>query len=687
MLNKSLPSSLLSLYILVGSTVLFSSNALATIIILDNDTTGFTYTPQSYWTNSSAISGHYGSDYKVDLTDGADVGEAAKWTPTITTAGYYKIYMRWSAYANRPDAAPVQIQYKNGARLDTRYVNQQQNGGKWVYLGAYYFGASGNDWVKIQGSDAGYTVADSVKFELSKAIPSAPSDEPMASPTNLYSMTHDVKIVQTPASGAFQFSVDGSIYYVKGIDGYDAQIASAGANTLRTYSTLGVGGLSMSNVLDNAAGAGMKVMVGLWMNHETGSFNYYDDTDEVASQLSFLKGEVDKYKTHPAVLCWGVGNEVDKSTSAHPEAIYKAMNDLAKYIHEVDPYHPTVSCHAGSSTNKISGIMTYCPHVDVVAFNSYKHIGNVSGNVAVAGWVGPYSVTEFGVDMPMESTDTSWGAPFEQDSYDKYNTYYSRYTNYITGNVNCIGGFVFNEYNAFRVTHTWYNLYLAAFPPSDPPAYTYKTPSYDAMYRAWTGSNPTDLAPRIQLLYVNGYQQPSEITLSVDTEYRAIVGITQDQGEDITYVYEIREEATSVEKPVLNVTFTVDPNDERAVFFTTSSPLASGKKYRLYAYAYDETDHVGTANLPFEVVSSARGVVTDSTNGPKLSISQLSEGVAISWLSQVGHTYQVQSCDSLAGGVWSDVGLPTVGSGAVVTMTNLFPETSVGSRFYRVVER
>ncbi|MGG1516666.1 family 43 glycosylhydrolase [Paenibacillus oryzisoli] len=134
-------------------------------IIIDNGETGFT--TDSSWTTSTSVSGYYGTNYKHDGTSGADSSSRwAKWTPQITTAGRYNIYMRWvndPVNHLRPDAAPVEIKYDGGTDT-SKSVNQQINNGTWVLIGTYDLSAGTNNYVKILATDAGYTIADAVKF-------------------------------------------------------------------------------------------------------------------------------------------------------------------------------------------------------------------------------------------------------------------------------------------------------------------------------------------------------------------------------------------------------------------------------------------------------------------------------------------------------------------------------------------
>ncbi len=93
------------------------------------------------------------------------------------------------------------------------------------------------------------------------------------------------------------------------------------------------------------------------------------------------------------------------------------------------------------------------------------------------------------------------------------------------------------------------------------------------------------------------------------------------------------------------------------------------------------------------VLDSANGIKAfepSATHTPPaaFSISGIAPdpaGAALSWVATADHTYQVQSRDLVSGGTWSKVGLPTLGSGSTVTVTNLFLGTPVTNRFYRVI--
>lgn len=130
---------------------------------VDNTDSGFS--SSSGWSTSSATGGYIGSNYAHDGTSGADSGKWARWTPTVNTAGHYAVQVRYTSNANRPDNIKYKVYHSGG--VTERFVNQQVNGGTWVGIGTYHLqaGTSQNYAVTLDpSSDAGYTIADAVRF-------------------------------------------------------------------------------------------------------------------------------------------------------------------------------------------------------------------------------------------------------------------------------------------------------------------------------------------------------------------------------------------------------------------------------------------------------------------------------------------------------------------------------------------
>lgn len=130
------------------------------IIVNNTDSSGVTITGD--WTASTYTAGYYDTDY---LHDG-NVGKGAKsvrFTPTISTAGSYDVFMIWTSATNRATNVPVDIVSASGTT--TLLLDQTVNGGQWVSLGAYDFdsGTTGSVLVRTTGTN-GFVIADAVGF-------------------------------------------------------------------------------------------------------------------------------------------------------------------------------------------------------------------------------------------------------------------------------------------------------------------------------------------------------------------------------------------------------------------------------------------------------------------------------------------------------------------------------------------
>lgn len=553
-------------------------------LLIDDGNKEYTYRNARMVTSEDPST--YGTTYTDSMQSSRFIGT---YTPTITTAGLYKIYINTPGLENPSDEVVLQIDYEGGNNTDyTKTLNQTINAGYWVMVGTYYLSAGTGNAVHLFGKNGYDVAADAVLFVLSVAMPTTVFEDPL-----------EIRNPKTPGSVAnilmtrdyqFRYSIDGDLFYIRGVDGIDelALMAEAGANAVRTYS---IDALQNGALLDEAHALGIKVVVGLWMDHESTSFTYAGNPSAVNQQYLELTAEVEKYKTHPAVMGWAVGNEVDISTSANPLAIYSAINDIAKYIHESDPYHPTMAVLAGSSTTKIANIMRYSPHIDIIGINTYKNINNVAANIT--SWKGPYSITEYALNQPSETTlKTSWGAIIEPSSKDKADQYYDRYQAYILGKSDqgCIGSFVFKDTGGFRITHTWYGLVYNGM----------RTPQFYAMKSAWMEIDRID-SLAITNVTINGLGVLNNVNVDAGSAVTVQVVVENPKAEPLTYVYEVRKEVSIS-------TNSIPPVRTDFVFATQVDPSTSiltvgneGGGFRLYVYVFTASGDVSTYSFPFYV--------------------------------------------------------------------------------------
>lgn len=135
-------------------------------ILLDQDDPGVTYT--GAWTNSANPkyfeNGVTSSGVAYRFASAAAAETAtARYTPTLTTTGYYPVFCFAIASANRVRQT-YRISHAGG--LSAVVVDHRNVGNGWVWLGEYYLEANGANYVEISNvsPDAGVVIADGIRW-------------------------------------------------------------------------------------------------------------------------------------------------------------------------------------------------------------------------------------------------------------------------------------------------------------------------------------------------------------------------------------------------------------------------------------------------------------------------------------------------------------------------------------------
>ncbi|MEQ9299022.1 MAG: glycoside hydrolase family 2 TIM barrel-domain containing protein [Cyclobacteriaceae bacterium] len=376
--------------------------------------------------------------------------------------------------------------------------------------------------------------------------------------------------------------------YGAGVDNGNIEVlASHGANAMRTWSTQ-----NAEQVLDKAHELGLKVMMGVWVGLERQGFDY-DDEAAVKKQFEYIQERVLALKDHPALIVWGLGNELNHH-SANPK-VWDAVNDISEMIHELDPHHLTTTSLAGINKEYVDLIATRAPDLDFVSTQLYKPIEILPELLQKSTYDGPLLVTEWGATGYWEVDTTSWGAPLENNSSVKADFYLSRYQNSIASQSQVMGSFVFLWGQKQERTPTWFGMFM---PDGN------ETESIDVMHYVWNGEWPENRSPRLHDFTLDRQRDISSIKLKAGERYSALVNVTDPDNDALTYRWEIMEEsnsqATGGDKEyipeVLPGLFTASA-DSLANF---TAPAESGA-YRLFIYVEDGNDHTAHANIPFWV--------------------------------------------------------------------------------------
>lgn len=397
--------------------------------------------------------------------------------------------------------------------------------------------------------------------------------------------------IEKTAAG-FVLKRGGEPYFIKGAGGFDfpARLKQYGGNSTRTWGT----DANTIDLLNEAHSLGISVMMGLWVQHEQHGFNY-NDAVAVKRQLDDFRKWVEMYKDHPAVLAWGIGNEVELGLSNYNLNVWNAINDISKMIHEVDGKHPTLTVTAHIDPVKARHIMERAPDLDMLGVNSYGAIAGAFANIRnTTGWDKPVIITEWGPNGQWEVPTTSWGSPLEQTSTEKADVYKSRYETVILTNPDiCVGSYVFLWSNKLEETPTWYGLFL---PTGD------ETEVVDVMQYVWTGQWPSNRAPRITSGRIEGKTASQSIVITKDQGNTAEIVATDPDGDPLSYEFLILPatgyNGTTNTPPA---TFPYLPGlvtsaNGNTIVFKAPENL---RNYRLYIQVRDDHNNVATMNIPF----------------------------------------------------------------------------------------
>ena len=377
-----------------------------------------------------------------------------------------------------------------------------------------------------------------------------------------------------------------------GVDGGSlAALAAHGGNAVRTWSTR-VRAPSGRHVLDEAQHHGITVALCLDIGRERHGFDYVD-SEAVAAQLKRMRAEVEKYKDHPALLAWIIGNE----PNLHFEnpRVFDAINDISLMVHEVDGHHPTTTALAGFNGELAALLETRAPDLDFLSIQMYGDIVNLPRYIEESGYAGPYMITEWGAVGHWEVATTAWGAPVEQHSSAKARSYRRAWDAAVANAPQVIGSFVFLWGQKQERTPTWYGMFLADGS---------RTEAVDVTQRLWTGRWPDNRAPRIDALHLDGRVAGEDIVLSSGARYEAEVSAVDPDEDRLTYRWEIMRESTATQTggDREEVPETMDGLIEGAARpeAVISAPPERGA-YRLFVYVYDGEGQAGHANVPFLV--------------------------------------------------------------------------------------
>lgn len=394
--------------------------------------------------------------------------------------------------------------------------------------------------------------------------------------------------------GKYSLLVNKEPFYIKGAGlefGDVASLASHNGNSFRTWQTDN-GQKTALEVLDEAQEYGLMVTMGINVGRERHGFDY-NDKNAVNAQLERIRNEVLKLKDHPALLIWGIGNELNLNYK-NPK-VWDAVNEISEMIHELDPNHLTTTSLSGISQKEINYIIERCPDIDILSIQMYGELPAVPALIREYAWDGPYMITEWGATGHWEVPKTQWGAPIEENSSIKAANYLKRYKKGIEADtLQCIGSYVFLWGNKQERTPTWYGIFLEN---------GQETESVDVMHYIWNGDWPQNKTPQIESFALDGKTAYDNVVLQADNTYNTEIKLVDFEDDAMSYTWEVLRESTETKE---GGDYEERPATLEGAIISVKDGAAKIKvqekgTYRLFVYADDGNNHSATANIPFMV--------------------------------------------------------------------------------------
>lgn len=401
-----------------------------------------------------------------------------------------------------------------------------------------------------------------------------------------------VKVTLQNDGGQWQLLRGGQPYYVKGGGGASASLedlVAAGANSNRTW---GVDEKTRPR-LDEAHRNGLTVAVGIWLEHERLEKLQYSDAAKVEEQAQLVLSHVKALKDHPAVLVWGIGNEMEGE--GDNELVWKHIEDLAKRVKQIDPNHPTMTVIAEASKVKVQALHKHCPSIDIVGINAYGGAATLPKRYRENGGTKPYIVTEFGPIGTWEIGRNAFGAVEEASTSAKMEMYRKAYAAFVAEEKLCLGSYAFMWGNKQEATTTWFGMLL----PDGK-----RLGTADAMAELWSGKPPENKCPVIESFEIDGTNR-----VLPDSKLKVKLKYSDAENDDVRVRWVLRPEA---DKYVTAGDFQKTPEPVENAFSNQTSdgsevtlPADEGV-YRVYVFVEDD-DHrnAATANIPVQVTQAA----------------------------------------------------------------------------------
>ena len=397
--------------------------------------------------------------------------------------------------------------------------------------------------------------------------------------------------------------VDGKPFEVHGVGGGGSleALKNNGGNAVRTW---GIDENTQA-ILDDAHSKGIKVALGFWLGHERHGFSY-TDWDSNVNQAETLFAAVKKYKNHPALLLWGLGNEMEGFEKSSNPAIYTQIEYLARAVKELDPNHPVMTVTAEIGKKQIEGLNRFCPSVDIHGINSYGGGPSIPKRYREGGGVKPYLITEFGPAGTWERPPNKWGMPNEATSTAKAADYRNSFEAFKNDPL-CLGSFAFMWGTKQEASATWFGMLLSTGE---------KLAAVDELSKLWTGKSPANLCPVIESVELVGPNKEFDPGATITIKLKA----SDPESDTLKVQWILTEDWREVAEGGDHRA--APPQYPNAILPESTNSTAKiklpegGGTYRIYAFIRDGKGSAATGNISIKIKGDRKPVPAEKLATP-----------------------------------------------------------------------
>lgn len=249
-------------------------------------------------------------------------------------------------------------------------------------------------------------------------------------------------------SKTWQLFVDDAPFHIKGV-GCDREVGENGEDYLLMAREMGANAVRTWNIptktyLECASNYGLMVCAGVGLRPVRGQTDcsYLDSRFRKLLKAKILS-YVQNAKDHPAILCWGLGNEVFAFSEKMEErkAFGPFLEELTQCVHAEDPNHPIV--YASAASQDLPFLKEYVPSVDIVGLNVYESFANDLRWLRDHHYDPPVVVTEYGPKGAWAVPKDTNGQPDDALDQVKASDYAAIWQEIQESTGVCLGGFAF----------------------------------------------------------------------------------------------------------------------------------------------------------------------------------------------------------------------------------------------------